>query len=714
MSFDYDFHKSQKILHVGCEKPRAYYIPFDSDAGAASAGDRRAESGRFLSLCGDWDFIYYPTPAEIGDFTAEGFDASAEFEKMTVPASWQSFTDRGYDTPNYTNVNYPFPVDPPHVPDANPSALYRREVYISAEKLEGREVYLNFEGVDSCFYLWVNDSFVGYSQVSHMTSEFNVTDKLRAGKNTVKVLVFKWCDGSYLEDQDKFRFSGIFREVYLLFRDVRHIVDIYALPELNASYSQGVLGVDLTLAGGGESEIAYRLLSPDGKEESGGSIVLGDAGHFEMLVSKPALWSDETPALYTLCISCGGEHIRIPVGFKDVRVKDKVIYINGKKVKAKGVNRHDSHPLLGSATPYDHMLRFKRYNLNTIRTSHYPNDPRFPGMCDRMGIYLCDETDFEAHGMSRVHDWDYFVREPEWTESLLDRVTRMFERDKNHASVIMWSLGNESGMGDNQRVMADYLHCRMPGCLVHCEDVSRRLHAWGAPDETKNTECPWVDVESRMYPSVEESREYIDNKKYTKPFFLCEYSHAMGNGPGCLSQYWELIYSRDAFFGGCVWEFLDHSVAIGSDVYADPHYTYGGDHGENKHDSNFCTDGLFFPDRTPHAGAYQMKNAYRPVRATAVDENRYLFQSMLRFATLQIQVRWELLSDGISVVSGQADLTLNPLEMRELTFDFELTQRSSCHNVLLVRYLRGEEELGFEQFTLTAPTPLCKQAAISR
>lgn len=715
MSFDYDFHKSQKILHVGCEKPRAYYIPFDSDAGAASAGDRRAESGRFLSLCGDWDFIYYPTPAEIGDFTAEGFDASAEFEKMTVPASWQSFTDRGYDTPNYTNVNYPFPVDPPHVPDANPSALYRREVYISAEKLEGREVYLNFEGVDSCFYLWVNDSFVGYSQVSHMTSEFNVTDKLRAGKNTVKVLVFKWCDGSYLEDQDKFRFSGIFREVYLLFRDVRHIVDIYALPELNASYSQGVLGVDLTLAGGGESEIAYRLLSPDGKEESGGSIVLGDAGHFEMLVSKPALWSDETPALYTLCISCGGEHIRIPVGFKDVRVKDKVIYINGKKVKAKGVNRHDSHPLLGSATPYDHMLRdlyiLKRHNVNMIRTSHYPNDPRFPGMCDRMGIYLCDETDFEAHGMSRVHDWDYFVREPEWTESLLDRVTRMFERDKNHASVIMWSLGNESGMGDNQRVMADYLHCRMPGCLVHCEDVSRRLHAWGAPDEKKNTECPWVDVESRMYPSVEESREYIDNKKYTKPFFLCEYSHAMGNGPGCLSQYWELIYSRDAFFGGCVWEFLDHSVAIGSDVYADPHYTYGGDFGDYPNDGNFCVDGLVYPDRRPHTGMFELKQAIKPFAVLDSDAAAgwVKIKNLRFFRTLEdLSLYWSIESNGRVIADGSVPaLNIKPGTARRINIASSGVKLcGECCLNISVRQNRATEwaeagyEVGFDQIML--------------
>lgn len=722
MSFDLDYHKSQNTLHVGCEKPRAYYIPFDSDAEATAAGDRRAASGRFMSLCGEWDFRYYPDPAEIGDISSPAYDAKTEFEKITVPSSWQSFLDRGYDTPNYTNVNYPFPVDPPHVPDMNPSALYRREIYIPAERLDGNEVYLNFEGVDSCFYLWVNNEFAGYSQVSHMTSEFRITDKLHAGCNTVKVLVFKWCDGSYLEDQDKYRFSGIFREVYLLFRDAHHIVDIYAHPVLNAKYTQGVLGVELSFNTPGAEEVTYRLLSPAGAEESGGSIILDGNGKFEMLVSKPALWSDETPALYTLCLSAGGEHIRIPVGFKHVYVKDKVLYINGQKVKAKGVNRHDSHPLLGSATPYDHMLRdlyiLKRFNVNMIRTSHYPNDPRLLGLCDRLGIYLCDETDFEAHGMTRVGDWDYFVREPEWRESLMDRVTRMFERDKNHASVIMWSLGNESGMGENQHAMADYLHDRMPGCLVHCEDVSRRMHAGHLKPEdvsAKNAmpECPWVDVESRMYPTLEESAVYIDNKGYTKPFFLCEYSHAMGNGPGCLSQYWDLIYSRDAFFGGCVWEFLDHSVAIGDDVYADPHYTYGGDFGDRPNDGNFCVDGLVYPDRRPHTGLYELKQAIKPFRLTGYDvkEGWIRIKNLRFFRTLEdLSLYWSVECDGRIVADGYIpSLGVKPGMNRRFNIPTGgLELHSECCLNISVRQNSSTEwaeaghEVGFEQVMLDA------------
>ncbi len=717
MSFSPEYHKTNKILHVGCEKPRAYYIPFGSERNALAAGDRRAASDRFVSLCGEWDFKYFSDPAKIGDISEVCFDDAV---KMAVPRSWQTGAINEGDVPNYTNVNYPFPVDPPHVPDVNPAALYRKSFYVSEDRLRERMVYLNFEGVDSCFYLWVNDVFVGYSQVSHMTSEFDVTDKLHAGENTVKVLVFKWCDGSYLEDQDKYRYSGIFREVYLLFRDTHHIVDIYCRPLLNAKYTQGVLDVALTFNDETASEVSYRLLTPEGREEAGGSIIIGRSGGFEMLVQKPMLWSDELPSLYTLCISAGDEHICLPIGFKHVCVKDKVVFINGKKVKVKGVNRHDSHPLLGAATPYDHMLRdlyiLKSCNVNMIRTSHYPNDPRLPGMCDRLGIYLCDETDYETHGMTRVGDWDYFSREPEWRESLLDRVTRMFERDKNHASVIMWSLGNESGMGENQHAMADYLHERMPGCLVHCEDVSRRLHGDRIKvlDPTyRNTmvECPWVDIESRMYPTLEESICYLDSKKFTKPFFMCEYSHAMGNGPGCLSQYWDLIYSRDAFFGGCVWEYTDHSAAIGDDVYSDPHYTYGGDFGDYPHDGNFCVDGLVYPDRRLHTGMLELKQAIKPFAVTEFDvKSGWVKLKNLRYfrALEDLSLYWSLECNGRVVKDGYVDsLKIKPGMSRRInisTSDAELFG-VCCLNISVrqnsaTEWASAGHEVGFEQFEI--------------
>lgn len=719
MSFNYDLHKTPQTLHVGCTAPRAYYIPFGSDESAAAAGDRRAASDRFLSLCGEWDFKYYSDPALIPDVTAPDYDSVTEFEKMTVPCCWQMKLDRGYDTPNYTNVNYPYPFDPPHVPDANPSALYRREVTISREMLDGRRIYIDFEGVDSCFYLWVNDKFAGYSQVSHSTSEFDITDYVHVGRNTLKVHVFKWCDGSYLEDQDKYRLSGIFREVYLLSRDDHHITDIYVRPELNQKYTQGVVAVDVSFNDKECAEVSYRLLNPRGKEESGGSILLSGVGCFELLVSHPELWSDEKPRLYTLCVTCGGEHIRIPVGFKDISIRDKVIYINGQKVKARGVNRHDSHPLLGSAVPYDHMLNdlyiLKRHNVNMIRTSHYPNDPRLPGLCDRLGIYLCNEADYETHGAQVVGDWDFFSREAEWSSSVLDRVQRMFERDKNHACVIMWSLGNESGMGENQRLAAEYLHGRMPGCLVHCEDVSRRLHHQTYADAaTQNVEVEWLDIESRMYPSLDEIERYLNNKHLTKPFFMCEYSHAMGNGPGCLSQYWDVINANDSFFGGCVWEYTDHSVAVGDDVYADPHYTYGGDFGDYPNDGNFCVDGLVYPDRRPHAGLLELKQAIKPFAVTGADvrEGWVRIKNMRYFSTLEdLSLYWSVERQGSVIADGCISaLNIKPRTNHRIklpTSELELWG-DCCLNISL-RQNRGTEwaaagyEVGFEQLTVEAP-----------
>ncbi len=729
MSFNYDLHKTQKTLHLGCTPPRAYYIPFSSDEAAAAAGDRRAASDRFLSLCGEWDFKYYPDPALIPDVTAPDYDSTTEFEKMTVPGCWQMKLDRGYDTPNYTNRNYPYPFDPPHVPDLNPSALYRREVTVSPEMIDGRRVYVNFEGVDSCFYFWVNDKFVGYSQVSHSTSEFDVTDYLHAGRNTLKVHVFKWCDGSYLESQDKHRFSGIFREVYLLSRDSHHLTDIYVRPELNQKYTQGVVAVEVSMNDSESAEVSYRLLSPSGREESGGSLCVNGSGRFELLVSRPELWSDEEPRLYTLCITCGGEHIRMPVGFKDVAVRGNVIFINGQKVKAKGVNRHDSHPLLGSTVPYDHMLNdlyiLKRHNVNMIRTSHYPNDPRLPGLCDRLGFFVCDEADYETHGAQTVGDWDYFSREPEWTESLLDRVQRMFERDKNHACVIMWSLGNEAGVGDNQRLASEYIHKRMPGSLVHCEDVSRRLHHLAyATEASKNAEADWVDVESRMYPDFDEIESYFNNKHLTKPFFMCEYSHAMGNGPGCLSQYWDVINSNDAFFGGCVWEYTDHSVAIGDDVYSDPHYTYGGDFGDHPNDGNFCVDGLVYPDRRPHTGLLELKQAIKPFAVTGADvrEGWVRIKNMRYFRTLEdLSLYWSVERQGKVIADGCIPaLNIKPRMNHRIklpTCDLELWG-DCCLNISLrqnssTEWAAAGYEVGFEQLTIeAAPAPASAAKAI--
>lgn len=713
MLFSFDYHQDPQKLHIGCEEPRSYFIPFASDKTAAS--ERRAASPFFTSLCGDWDFRFYPSLSALEDFRLPEFPRES-MEKIPVPRSWQTLLGRGYDTPNYTNVNYPFPFDPPFVPDENPCGLYLRDFYMDAATLTTKRIYLNFEGVDSCFYLFVNNRFAAYSQVSHMTSEIDITEYLSEGKNTLGVVVLKWCDGSYLEDQDKFRFSGIFREVYLLARDPVHITDYDVRTYLSGDLSEATATVTLKLSGAGT--VSYRLESPAGEQLTAG--IAGEDGNFSFSVEKPLLWSDETPALYRLYLTCGNEHICQTVGFRDFRIIGRVVYINGKKVKAKGVNRHDSHPYLGSATPLDHMendlMLLKRHNINMIRTSHYPNDPRFPALCDKYGFYLVDETDLETHGAQRMGNWDYFTDSPEWTAAYLDRVTRMYERDKNHACVILWSLGNESGVGQNQVKMAEYLRARDPRNLVHCEDINRRLvdgsKSLGiAPAKGEAVNSPVTSVDSRMYPSPEHIlAHYRDNRYVKAPLFLCEYSHAMGNGPGCLKTYWDMIYKYDWFFGGCVWELLDHSVATGNDIYADPHFVYGGDFGDVPNDSNFCVDGLVSPTRVPHTGMKEYKQVIKPF-AASYENGKLKIKNLRYFTSLSdLDLYWRLERNGKLLSEGRkTDLAIAPGKSRTLAlphFSANLTDGWCTLTVSLRQntstpWAKAGYEVGFEQFELS-------------
>ena len=441
----------------------------------------------------------------------------------------------------------------------NPCGLYVRDFYIAPENLSGKEVYINFEGVDSCFYLFVNNSFAGYSQVSHSTSEIRIDGLLKSGINNIKVLVLKWCDGSYLEDQDKYRNSGIFREVYLLSRDASHIKDVFIKTELSADFSSARLFCEILSSG--KLEGRFRLVSPDGTTAGEGSFSADGKAEITVGVSAPALWSDEIPNLYNLILSAGNEVICFPVGFRDIKIVDRVIYINGQKVKAKGVNRHDSHPLLGSAVSLSHMKRdlmiMKAHNVNMVITSHYPNDPRFPALCDSIGMYLCDEADLETHGFSQCGNWDELSDSPEWEEAYLDRVKRLFERDKNHPCVIMWSLGNESGTGRNQLAMANYLHTRLPGCIVHCEDLSRRYASHKIkPNNIKYPNRDYfdcTDVLSFMYWSPTDCVELVlKNKSLKQPLFLCEYSHAWATAPAISRNTGTPSTHTTPFFGGCV------------------------------------------------------------------------------------------------------------------------------------------------------------------
>ena len=719
MSLNYNYHNCLDNLHVNCEKPRAYFIPYQDEKSAKD--DNRAKSFNFVSLCGDWDFKFYPSLEAVTEAELLSCD---EFGKITVPRSWQSDLGKGYDTPNYLNVRYPIPVDPPFVPEDNPCGLYRKDVIIHKDMLK-KQIYINFEGVDSCFYFYVNNKFAAYSQVSHMTSEIDITDYLVEGVNTFKVLVLKWCSGTYLECQDKFRYSGIFREVFLLLRDKVHITDVYN--KINVDKDLANASICTEISANGNTSVEYKLISPEGEIIESGNTEISCAGEINLSVTSPSLWSDEDPALYTLCLVSGSEHICFYLGLKRLEVIDGVIYINGQKVKAKGVNRHDSHPILGSATPLDHMLKdlyiMKQHNVNCIRTSHYPNDPRFLGLCDKLGFYVIDEADIETHGMSvgGVDNWSGLTDNPAWKAAYLDRAERMFERDKNHPCVVMWSVGNESGIGQNYQAMGEYFKSRMPGCLVHCEDASRiryekymREYNGQVDDDTaaKELDCHWIGVESRMYPNYNDiEKYYMKRNVFPKPFFLCEYSHAMGNGPGCLKDYWNVIYKYDRFFGGCVWEYTDHASVGGDRPYDEPHYLYGGDYRDDPSDANFCVDGLVYPDRRPHTGFMEYKNIIKPILIEFDKESGKVKVTSRRYfiSLSDYDLNWRIENNGKTVACGSLGaLDIAPQEAAEYLIDYDSNIVADGNAYIMFSVLQNCDtpwsnagyEIGFEQFAL--------------
>ncbi|MBR2926255.1 MAG: DUF4981 domain-containing protein [Clostridia bacterium] len=718
-----NYHKSLDILHQGCEKQRAYFIPYQSEF-LASRGNR-AESERFVSLCGEWDFHYYTHVPETDAFTQEG--AVTEWEKMTVPMSWQLALDRDYDRPHYHAINYSFPLDPPHVSYYNPCALYRREVEVTEPDLKDFQINLVFEGADSCFYLFVNNQFAAYTQGSHSMTEVAIDRYLVAGTNEIKVLVIKWCDGTYLEDQDKIRLSGIFREVYLLKRDPVRIEDFYVRTALNDDLSVATLTVEMEM--NGDASVPYKLLTPDGQTVATGCIdVENGRGDLAITLQSPMLWSDETPNLYELYFFSGNEVIRQEIGVRRFEVKGKYLYVNNKLVKGKGINRHDSHPNLGAATPLEHMIRdlyiLKQHNFNMVRTSHYPNEPRFMELCNRLGFYVCDEADLETHGMDWANGSHHptLATYPEWREAFMDRAICLFERDKNFSCVLMWSLGNETAIGENHRPMADYIHTRMPGSIVHNERYNYFKSMLKAQNPLVRTlkyedfkellDDYYVDVDSRMYISPQECiDEYLENPEAERPLFLCEYCHAMGNGPGDLKPYWDLIWTHDDFFGACVWEMTDHSVDIGTPEH--PKFVYGGDLDPFLHGANCCIDGMVYPDRRVHTGMLEHKQLLRPVIATAFDEKRQVITLRNRkyFTDLSdVELCWTIESNGKVVRRGKVALNTQPQTEEEIGLSLgDLSSlRGYCYLNVSYRtkydlpWAEAGYEVGIEQFPLQA------------
>lgn len=658
--FDLHMLEDPTLLQENRMPARSHYIPF-ADRAAALTGDKRRAAGYRL-LNGRWQFAYFDRAAaalEALEDPAYGW----QWDTVPVPGCWQLF---GYGGNLYTNVNYPFPNDPPHVPDRNPCGVYRRTFYVDAA-WEGRQVTVRFEGVDSAYALYVNGRYVGYSQGAHLPAEFDLTEFLRYGaENLLQAAVFQWCDGSYLEDQDQFRMSGIFRDVYLLARPKAHLRDYF----VRQRHDGGQVTLTVELDSTEPLPVAASLYAPDGalltQQETG-----GDALTFSL--EAPVLWNAEHPNLYTLVLEAGGEVIVQKIGLRTVTVERQALCINGVPVKLRGVNRHDTHPDLGHCAPLEAMRRdlflMKRANINTIRTSHYPNPPEFLDLCDQYGFYVIDEADLEMHcgaqmdGKYLINDARVPNHQPQWQEAFVERARRMVERDKNHSAVIFWSLGNESGYGGNHAAMSAWIRSRDTSRLIHYENA---IHA-GHPDT--------VDVCSSMYPTVETVRREGESED-PRPFFLCEYSHAMGNGPGDAADYWAVIRRYPRLIGGCIWEWADHTVKTTAPD-GTPIYGYGGDFGEPMHDGNFCMDGLVFPDRTPSPGYYEVKAVYQGVAVTRDETGRFLVENRCDFTNLRDFVfRFALQRDGETV--WEQDMTVDAAPHQTVSLSLAMPRIETC------------------------------------
>jgi beta-galactosidase len=643
-------------LHISRLPMRTTMIPYEDAAQALTF--QRAASPYFLNLNGTWDFCLLDNPRQIPEDVA----ALLPYQKITVPGCWQM---QGYGAPQYTNVNFPIPYDPPFVPDATPVGMYRR-CFSLPTAFAGRQTILRFEGVDSCYYAYVNGRLAGFSKCPHLPAEYDISGLLSPGENTLHVLVFQWSDGTYLEDQDKWRLSGIFRDAMLLSFGKARIEDVHASADYDADTKAGTLDAAVLVTGA--EHVVWKLLYGGEIAASGTAAVNQGKAHIHAEISNARAWTAETPERYTLVCEIPGQCEAVRAGFRRVEIKNARLLVNGVPIKLKGVNRHDTDTLLGSFTPVDSMLRditlMKQHNINTVRTSHYPNDPRFLDLCDELGMYVVDETDLECHGVIRVGSYDLIATDPKWEKQFIDRGVRMAERDRNHPAVIFWSLGNEAGYGRNHAAMAQ---------AIRKVDGTRPIHY---ERDSKAESC---DIYSQMYTSVPGILEFAQ-KHTDKPLFLCEYAHAMGQGPGNLEDYWQAIYSHPRLIGGCVWEWIDHGIRAKAADGAE-YYAYGGDFGEWPHDGNFCVDALCWPDRTPHTGLLEYKHVLRPVRGEMADEaaGRVTLRNLYDFTSLaDFTMRWKVECEGRTYAQDSARVAVKPGGSKTLALPLGRYPAGSC------------------------------------
>ena len=711
------YYENLSVLHENTMPARAYYIP--ASRRMDNLVEHREESDRMQLLNGTWKFQYFNSIYDIQDsFFEKNYDTE-NFDEIQVPSVWQM---AGYDTHQYTNIRYPFPFDPPYVPQDIPCGAYVHTFEYSRDE-NAPKSFLNFEGVDSCFYVWINGSYIGYSQVSHMTSEFDVTDVLQDGTNTVAVLVMKWCDGSYLEDQDKFRMSGIFRDVYILKRPKQAISDYHIKTRIEDMLAK--------------VEIEMKFYSPLNvkisiEDRNGAVVALGsiaEEGTAVLEIASPELWNTENPYLYKLILETENEVIVDHIALRKIEIKDQVIYLNGQKIKFRGVNRHDSDPVTGFTISLEQLTTdltlMKQHNFNAIRSSHYPNAPFFYEMCDKYGFMVIDEADIEAHGpfmIYRKEDTDYnrFKRwnemiadDPAWEEAIVDRVKLMVERDKNRFCIVMWSMGNESAYGCNFEKALEWTKNFDPDRITQYESARYRNY-----DETYDYSN--LDVYSRMYPALSEIQEYLD-KDGSKPFLLVEYCHSMGNGPGDFEDYFQMIQDNDKMCGGFVWEWCDHAIAHGTAENGKTIYAYGGDHGEEIHDGNFCMDGLVYPDRTVHTGLLEYKNVYRPARVISYDKEsgELVLHNYMDFDDLKdyVKISYELTQDGLVISKGKLpEVSAAPHSEGKINLKINVPESGKCY-LKFIYHLKKElplldedHILGFDEIEVSQKDAKCQLA----
>ena len=703
-----DTLENLNILEINREKPRSHFFSYKNMLEAKTF--KREKSKGFKLLNGNWKCFYSEYVDDFPDgFYNNDFDDTS-WNNIKVPSNWQM---EGYDKPWYTNVQYPFPVNPPFIPNENPTMVYRKRFFFNKDELE-KEHFVKFEGVDSSFNLWINGKYVGYSQGSRMTAEFNITPYIVEGENLICVKVYKWNIYSYLEDQDMWWLSGIFRDVYIESKEKTYIFDIFSKTSLDERYENGILELEIKIRNNYRSDLnnmnidisiektqvkeSYKIYDLNKEDITKGELTYKFNYNLENILK----WSAETPNLYELYVTLRKneeifEIVPLKIGFRKVEIKEGVILFNGKYIMLKGANRHESHPVYGRVIKEEDMIEdmkiMKEHNINAIRTAHYPDNPIFYDLCDKYGFYVIDEADLETHGYDIIGKRNTLNNLDEWKEAFLDRAKRMVERDKNHPSIIFWSLGNEAGYGKNHLEMANWIKERDESRLIHYEGEEREIFERNNGISNRDPESS--DVHSTMYTSIKDLETMAQDKNLKKPHIMCENLHGMGNGPGGIKELWELMYGEQRLQGGFIWEWCDHGILKKAEN-DEEYYAYGGDFGDFPNDGNFVIDGYVSPDRKIYPSLLEYKKAIEPIKMKSLNEQKTKYEVENRYDFIdfsKILLYYEIKKHGEKILGRTVDdFNVKPGQKKELNIDLDKNLFEKGNEYILTFYWKLKED----------------------